>query len=173
MSKTIQIALFSRHVLVWRKGFLQLERPVNMRFRLKAPDMRKHASSISSVLTHHRSKIPKLKRWRRLNACGLAQIKYSSDVTIDVLLRRCLHDDLLLPALEFDTDCSIHHSRQHQLCMQVLTTGCKKSIPRISRRSNGSTLASCGDGGGGGGGGGKGAALQELAGASNDVLGAG
>ena len=108
-----------------------------------------------------------------LNACSLAQNKYSSDVTIDVLLRRCLHDDLLLPALEFDTDCSTHHSRQHQLCMQVLTTGCKKSIPRISRRSNGSTLASCGGGGGGGGGGGKGAALQELAGASNDVLGAG
>ena len=34
-------------------------------------------------------------------------------------------------------------------------------------------VASCGGGGGGGGGGGKGAALQELAGASNDVLGAG
>ena len=60
-----------------------------------------------------------------------------------VLFRRCLHDDLLLPTFEFDTDCSTHHSRQHQLCMQVLTTGCKKSIPSISRRSNGSTLDPC------------------------------
>ena len=105
----------------------------------------------------------------------LTQPNDSSDVTLDVLFGRCLHDDLLLPTLEFDTDCSTHLSRQRQLCVHVLTTGCKKSIPSISRRGSGGAIDTrrllWGGGGGGGGGGGKDAALHELAGAI-DVRGA-
>ena len=146
------------------KRLLQLERPINMSFGLKAPDMCKHLSGIASVLAHHCGKITKLKWRRRLNPCCRAQLDQSKHVTLNVLLRSCLQNDSRLPTLEFDTDGTTHHSREYQLCMQVLAAGCKKSVPCILRRSCGSAVNACGGAGA--------RTCAELAGVENNVTGA-